>query len=255
MWQHRELSWILFLRDLKAQYRQSYLGYAWIFVPILATTLTWMYLNSTKIIQVQTTEIPYPLFVLTGSLIWNAFSASVNQPLLSFTSGKEVFMKLNVPVESFLLSGLGHVVFNLILQTLSVIPVCWFLGQPFAATVWLFPFAIVCVVLIGTCVGMILLPFGSLYNDFGRFTTVALGFAMLLSPVVYPPPTEGTASVVMQWNPLTPVIETTRDCLFTGRFDDASAMLLVTAVCAIVLGIALVAMRVAMPRLVERMGM
>ena len=30
-WKSRELIWILFMRDLKAQFRQSYFGYVWLF--------------------------------------------------------------------------------------------------------------------------------------------------------------------------------------------------------------------------------
>ena len=40
------LAWQLFCRDFKAQYRQSLLGYVWAFVPVLATTLTWVFVSS-----------------------------------------------------------------------------------------------------------------------------------------------------------------------------------------------------------------
>ena len=40
----------VFIRDLKAAYRKSYLGYHWAVIPGLTTTAIWMFLNSQNII-------------------------------------------------------------------------------------------------------------------------------------------------------------------------------------------------------------
>ena len=42
----RELAWRLFLRDTRAQYRNSVLGYAWVFIPPLVASLPFIYLNA-----------------------------------------------------------------------------------------------------------------------------------------------------------------------------------------------------------------
>ena len=41
----RELAWRLAQRDIKVQYRQSYLGYLWAFITPLITTVPWGYVN------------------------------------------------------------------------------------------------------------------------------------------------------------------------------------------------------------------
>ncbi len=46
----RELIWVLFKRDLKAQYRQSLLGFIWLFLPPVLTTAVWLFLNGQKVI-------------------------------------------------------------------------------------------------------------------------------------------------------------------------------------------------------------
>ena len=66
----RELAMALFRRDLKAQFRQSILGYAWLFFPPIATTLVWFFLNSSGVVQVADTGMPYPAFVMIGTLLW-----------------------------------------------------------------------------------------------------------------------------------------------------------------------------------------
>ena len=76
-----ELAFRLFIRDLKSQYRQSFLGFIWVLVPPLLTAGLWVFLNNNKIINVAETKIPYPLFVMIGTILWQVFAESVNQPL------------------------------------------------------------------------------------------------------------------------------------------------------------------------------
>lgn len=255
MWHHRELTWTLFVRDLKAQYRQSYLGYLWVILPMIATMASWMYLNAANIVQIDSGEIPYPLFVISGALVWNVFASSVNQPSISFNEGKQVFMKLNVPVESFILSGFGHVLFNMVLQGFFLFPLFALMGLMPPATALFFPFGLLCAMIIGASIGMVLLPLGSLYTDITRLTGIVLAFGMLLTPVVYPPPESGIAHVISSWNPLTPLVVASRDWLTLGHSPYAFSLVVVTLCSVTLLIIALIGLRIAMPRLVERMGM
>lgn len=255
LWRCRELAWILFTRDLKAQYRQSYLGYIWLFVPVVSTTIVWMFLNSTRVIEVAETPIPYPAYVLLGSMIWGVFTASVNQPLASFQAGQAVFMKLKVPPEAFILSGLSTIAFELVIRLVVLVPVFIALKMVPASTAWLFPLGLACTVIIGLSIGFLMIPIGSLYVDVSRLATTALGFAMYLTPVVYPPPSEGWTATVVKWNPMTAVVMTTRDWLTTGHGSYLSVMLITTVIALVALFLAAIVFRVALPHLIERMGM
>jgi lipopolysaccharide transport system permease protein len=55
----RELAWRLTIRDISAQYRQTALGLIWAFILPLAHTITWIFLNSSGIVKVSDTGIPY----------------------------------------------------------------------------------------------------------------------------------------------------------------------------------------------------
>ena len=255
VWRCRELIWILFTRDLKAQYRQSYLGFVWIFVPIISTTLIWVFLNSMRVIKVADTPIPYPAYVMIGSMIWGVFAASVNEPLTAFNAGRDVFTKLKVSPEIFILSGVGRVVFDLMIRLLVLVPVFVVLKIIPASTAWLFPIGLGCTVLIGVSVGVLIIPIGSLYTDVNRMVAAALPFGMYLAPVVYPPPTGGWAGTLVQWNPLTAVVVTTRDWLTLGHSSYASAMVITAVLALIALVLGLIIFRVVLPHLIERMGM
>ena len=68
----RELAWRLFARNIKAMYRQTALGYAWAFLPPLMTTAIWVLIQRAKILSVGETNVPYPVYVLVGTIIWQA---------------------------------------------------------------------------------------------------------------------------------------------------------------------------------------
>ena len=255
LWKFRELSWVLFTRDLKAQYRQSYLSYFWLFAPVVATTIIWFFLNSSQVVDITETSIPYPAYVLVGSLIWTVFSASVHQPLLSFTAAQSVLSKLRVPPETFILSGVGKILFEVLIRSLILIPVFLLLKIPLAPTAPLFFVGLACTILTGLSIGLLLVPVGALYTDVSRIIEVGLGFGMYLAPVIYPPPVSGFASRLVSLNPATPFVVVTRDWLTQGHSPYALQMMMISIAGSLVLVFGLIVFRIALPRLIERQGM
>jgi len=255
MWRCRELTWILFTRDLKAQYRQSYFGYLWLFMPVITTTVIWMFLDSTKAIQVAATPIPYPAYVMLGTMIWGVFTSALNQPLGSFQSGSGIFMKLKVPPEAFILAGMSKILFETLIRMLVLIPVFIVLKMVPASTCWLFPIGLMGAGLIGAAIGFLMIPLGSLYSDVGRIVGMAVGFGMYITPVVYPPPETGWAALIIQWNPITAVVMASRDWLTLGPSPYAIPFAVTTLLSLGLLFMGIVIFRVVLPHLIERMGM
>jgi lipopolysaccharide transport system permease protein len=255
IWRCRELTWILFTRDLKAQYRQSYFGYIWLFIPVISTTIIWMFLSSTKAIQVAATPIPYAAYVMLGTMVWGVFTSAINQPLASFQAGQSVFMKLKVPPEAFILAGMSKIVFETLIRMIVLVPVFVLLKVVPASTFWLFPVGLAAAVLVGAAIGFLMIPLGSLYSDVSRLVSTLLGFGMYLTPVVYPPPESGLAATIIEWNPITSIVMVTRDWLTLGHSNYLTPFVITTLVAAIMLFVAIVIFRVVLPHLIERMGM
>ena len=103
-------------------------------------------------------------------------------------------------------------------------------------------------------VGVLLTPLGMLYGDIGQALPVLTTFLMLLTPVVYPTPSTGIAHEIAMYNPMAPLIITTRDWLTVGGWSGGGsiAMIIGAEVACLVLG--WVSLRVAMPHLVARAG-
>ena len=103
----RELAWRLMVRNISAQYRQSLLGYTWAILPPVVTTAIWVFLNSQKVFNVGDAGMPYPVFVLTGTVLWQTFTDALNSPLKVVTESKAMLAKINFPREALILTCLG----------------------------------------------------------------------------------------------------------------------------------------------------
>ncbi|HTJ01046.1 MAG TPA: hypothetical protein VL527_19335, partial [Dongiaceae bacterium] len=66
----RELGWRMFQRNLSALYRQTILGYLWLILTPLAASLPFIFLHSSGVFKMGDTEIPYPAYVMMGTLLW-----------------------------------------------------------------------------------------------------------------------------------------------------------------------------------------
>lgn len=254
LFQSRELAWRMFVRDTKAAYRQSYLGYLWIIVPPIASMLLFTFLQSQKILNVGETDIPYPLFVLTGTILWEAFSGAINAPIGMVTGAAGMLSKLNFPREALLLTSLYHILFNLTIKaSLLLIVLVWF-GVISTSTIVLAPLGMLMLIAFGYMLGLMIMPLGFLYQDFSRMLGMALGFWMLLTPVVYPVPTSWPASLIGSLNPVTPLVITTRQMMTTGDLTHLPEFLIVSGASVVLLLIGWVLYRVTMPHLVARMS-
>jgi lipopolysaccharide transport system permease protein len=250
----RELARRLFVRDLSAQYRSSVLGYVWVFLPPLLASLPFVYLNAAGVLDIPETGVPYAVYAIVGTIIWQTFVEALNSPLRSVNAARSILTRINFPREAILVSGLMQVGFSLLVRLSLVAGVFVLFGLPPASTAPLFLIGMVSVALAGFMVGVMLLPVGVLYGDVQHALPMATTFLMLLTPVLYPVPTSGMALMVASLNPLTPLVTATRDWLIAGSSAHASGFVLVSLVTLTLLLLGWIAYRLALPHLIVRLG-
>jgi len=250
----RELAWRLFIRDISAQYRQSALGYIWVFIPPLVASLPFIYLNSQGVVKIGDTPIPYAAYAIIGTTIWQVFADALNAPLRAVLGARSMLARINLPREAILLSALAQVGMGFLVRLLLLIGVLvWFRLVP-PATAVLFPLGILSLILVGFFVGLLVTPIGILYSDVQLTLPIFATFLMLLTPVVYPPPQSGIAAAIAHFNPLTPLVVSTRDWLTLGTVPNVGAFVAVSATAATLLLIVWIIFRIAMPHLIARIG-
>jgi lipopolysaccharide transport system permease protein len=249
----REVAWHLFTRNLRSQYRQSVLGYLWILLPPVATMLLWVYLNWTKTLAIGRTDIPYPIYVLTGTMLWQVFVDALNCPLNQLGASRNLITKVRLPHEAILLSGVGVIFFNFVVRFVIVLAALLLFHVPLTAGLLLAPFGLVVLVLLGLAIGLILAPVGLLYQDISMGLTMVLGFAFFITPIVYPVPTKWPASLLATLNPVTPPLESTRNWIAMGFVAPAPGFYVVAAGSFALFLIAWFAYRLATPHFIAKL--
>jgi len=250
----RGLSLRLAVRDIKAQYRQTFLGIFWALVLPLANTVIWIFLNRAGIVSVAPTALPYPIYVFTGTMIWAIFMDALNAPLLQTTAAKPMLAKINFPYEALIMSGILQTLFNSSIKIGLVIVVLLLFGIFPDWHLILFPLAVMSMILVGTTVGLLITPIGLLYTDVGKGIPLVMQFLMFVSPVVFPVPSAGWAVRIFERNPLTPLILVARAWLTGDSTESIWPFLSINLLFLAVFLAVCVIYRLAMPIMIERMG-
>jgi lipopolysaccharide transport system permease protein len=250
----RELAWHLAVRDIRAQYRQAFLGIIWAFILPLANTLAWIFLNSTGIIKVADTALSYPVYVFAGTMLWAIFMDALNAPLQQANAAKSMLAKLNFPREALIVSGIYQTLFNASIKIALLFGALVVVGINPGWNLLLSPLGILSLVLVGTALGLFIAPVGLLYSDVGKALPLLMQFLMYATPVVFAMPKGGLAATLFMLNPITPLILTSRDWL-TGQSPEFLVyFLLVNLGTLFRLLVVWVVYRLAMPILIERMS-
>lgn len=250
----RNLAWRLAVRDVSAQYRQTALGFIWLFILPLFNTLAWIFLQSTGVVSVAETDLPYPVYVFVGTIVWAVFTEAFTMPLQVVTASKPMLAKINFPREALLMSGILQVLFNSAIKIIITLVALLFFGNFFGWQSLLIPFGILALVITGTALGTMLTPLGLLYNDISKALPLAMQFLMYLTPVVFPMPESGFAQKVFAANPLTPLVMTARDWMTGGSALLMWQALGVTLVMAVLMLLVWTVFKLSLPILIERMN-
>lgn len=219
LWTYRELLYFLTLRDVKVRYKQTAIGVLWaILQPVLTTAIFTVIFS--QFARFDSLQIPYPLFALSGLLVWLFVNTSIGTASNSLVGNanlvtKIYFPRLIVPIAATL-SGL----IDLFLGFLILIGLMIYYGVEVSWQIVFAPLFIVQGILLALSFGTLFAALNVRFRDVKFALPFALQIWMFVSPIFYP------ASVLSQkWraafslNPLTGILEGFRAALFGGQFD------------------------------------
>ena len=250
----RFLAFRLAQRDISAQYRQALLGILWALIIPLFNSFLWILLNSSNVVKVGEFPGSYTLFVLTGTMLWSIFSDSINQPLLQLNANKALISKVNFPHEALILSGIFQILFNTIIKFLVVFFYIIVSTATVSPSIALFPLFIIPLILVGTFLGVSLLPFGALYTDVARILPILTQFLYFLSPVVFLPDKNSTLGALVSYNPVSLLIVNSRAVICGFPLEDLGHWLFITLFSLSLLVLFWVFYRAVKPIIIERIS-
>ena len=250
----RDLAWRLMVRDLSAQYRQSFLGVFWAFVPPIVAAAGLTFASNAKVLNIGETDLPYPAYVMFSMALWQTFVESLNGPVQAVLAAKPMLARINFPREAIILSQLGQVCFNFGIKLILIVALFLWFHIPVATTVVLAPVALIHLIALGTAIGLLLAPLGALYEDVSRALTLVVSAWLFFTPVIYPPPQTGLFAALVRWNPVTPLLVTVRELATIGVVSAPLHFWLASALALSGLLLSWLIYRVAMPFVIERIS-
>jgi len=250
----RELAWRLLVRDIRSQYRQSLLGVFWAFVPPIATAVGLTLANNAEVLNIGETDLPYPAYVMLSMTLWQTFAESLTGQVQAVTNAKYLLSRINFPREALVLSQLGQVGFNFLIKLVLIGALFLWFKMPVGWTAIVAPVALLHLVSFGTGIGLLLAPFGGLYEDISKGLGLFLTAWLFVTPVLYPLPQSGLFAALVRLNPVTPLLMTTRELATIGTVSDPSAFWIASLIALLVLLLGWLVHRVAMPFMIERIS-
>lgn len=192
VWQYRRLFTYFGKRAVERMYQNTVLGRAWLFIrPLFPLCIKTLIFGG--LLSVDTPGVPYFLFLLVSSSIWDLFSSCLMWSMRSLQInrsflGRMYFPRVIVPVATMSIAFVNFLIMmGVLAATLGYYYVAQgrlYLGSP-AQMVWALG-ALVLAVALGLGVGLWAAPLNAQYRDV-RFTLIyILEFWGLLTPVLYP---------------------------------------------------------------------
>jgi lipopolysaccharide transport system permease protein len=242
-------------RSIRTKYRQSVFGMLWAFLPPLATAAIWIILNKYNVIKFGDVGAPYPLFVITGMLLWSVFSSSLLMPMQTMQANRSILVKINFPRESLIINAFYEILFNAMISLIIIIACIFIFKVHLTFNCLLFFPALLILMFLGMAIGLLLLPFSFLYKDIQFILPSILQFAMYLTPVVYSQPIYKGAAKLLSLNPVSPILTSARAWLLgIDLYVPLWHIWLVAGIAFFLFAIGIFLQRITMQILIERMG-
>jgi len=199
-------------------------------------------------------DIPYPAYVMMGTVFFQLFVDALNAPLKIVTESKAILTKINLPREAFILSGMGQVLFSFGIKVVLLVGIFIYFNVSVSWTTIFIPVPLLGLLMLGTMLGVLLIPVGLLYKDIQSALLVATSGLIFLTPVAYPPTMEGILGKIMKLNPITPLLMGAKNLLTHGIPGNLTLFFVVFGLTLAFLLIGWVIYRLALPIIIERIG-
>lgn len=203
--------------DFKIRYRRSFLGVLWSLLNPFLNMLVFVIVFS-NLFRSQISH--YPLYLLTGNMVFSFFSASTSGAMRQVISNSSMIRRVFLPKTIYVLALIGNNAINLFLTVIIIIPMLYFEKiEVTSAILFIFPaFLLVTGFIIG--VSLILATVTAFLNDFSQLWSIILIFWTYLTPIFYPESIIPESYIhIYRMNPMYVFVRLFRDSVVYGSIS------------------------------------
>lgn len=216
IYKYRELLIELVKREIKARYKQSILGYAWvILVPLV--NLVVLTLVFSFFIRIPTGNVPYPAFLFVALVPWTFTANSITFATQSLLSNSTLITKIYLPREIFPTASVLAKMVDFVLTFLILIVFLLVYRVQLTPYFLFVPLIYLIQVLLVLGVSYILSAINVFFRDVENVIGVFLTVWMYVTPVLYPQELIPERYVpFFNLNPMMPIVNAYRNVMLYG---------------------------------------
>lgn len=186
LWRYRELFYFFTWRDIKIKYKQTVLGFLWaILQPLMMMVIFTLFFG--RALNIPSQDLPYPVYVFSGLLIWNLFSTGLTSASNSMVNNATIIKKIYFPRLIIPVSSILVALFDFVMAFVLLVGILIFYQQPvswLAVVIW--PAAILVGIIATLGMGAWLAALNVKYRDFRYVIPFLVQILFFLTPVIYP---------------------------------------------------------------------
>lgn len=224
-WRRRDLLRILVLRELQVRYRQAAFGVLWALLqPGLMMLLFWVAFG--KVAGIRGAEgVPYPLFALSGLVLWQVFAGGVQHAAASLVENERLITKVYFPRLMLPIASVGVSLVDFAIAAAVLLIALAVVGHAPGAGIVLLAPALLLALAASLGLGVLLAALNIRYRDVRYVLPLTMQAMLIASPVAYP--LHLVPETLRPWfaaNPMAGAIELFRAAVLGTPLDAATLL-------------------------------
>jgi ABC-2 type transport system permease protein len=180
--QYRHLVFQLVKRNVTSRYKRSMLGIGWtlldplLTMAVMATVYTALLRNRIE---------AFPVFILSGLVVWNFFSQATTQAMSSFLNGRALLGRVYMPKSALSIASVGTALVNLVCSLAPLLLFMLLFDRRFTPALFFLPVAVLILLSFTVGVGLLLSSWVVFFGDIQNIFNFLLRLMMYLSGLFY----------------------------------------------------------------------
>lgn len=222
LYNYRELLKTNVKKEIRGKYKNSFLGVLWSFLnPLLQIAV---YAIVFPLI-LRNTQENYVIFLCCGLIPWTFFATSITRAAFTMVENGNILKKVYFPREILPISVVTSETVNFLISTIIIICFVVFGGLGVSKYVIFYPIVLIAQYLLILSIAFIVSSISVYIRDLQHLIGVALQLLFYAAPIVYAPESiPAEFKWVLDYNPMTYIINGYRDIFYNQHMPDIFAL-------------------------------
>ncbi|MBO6145231.1 MAG: ABC transporter permease [Bacilli bacterium] len=236
LYQYRELLKSNIKKEIRGKYKGSFLGVLWSFINPLLMTLVYAIVFP---FILRSGPDHYVTYIVIGILPWNFFTTVISQGTFTILGNAGIIKKVYFPREILPISVATSGLVNFLISLPIIFIFLFFSGIGYSWYILLLPIVILTQYILSLAIIFITSAINVYIRDAEYIINFFIQMLFYATPILYSSDLFGKKAWLLKLNPMTTIINSYRDILYSGIMPDMETLVfvLIFSVLFLILGI------------------